>query len=69
VTNWTNLEADWTQRLRPYLEKEKGVTSFGTIGTCWGTYVTIKLSTLPEFSAGVRQASHKQTVFGMFYRH
>ena len=57
VSNWTNLEADWRLRLRPYLA-DRGVTSFGTIGTCWGTYVTVKLSTLPEFSAGVRQASH-----------
>lgn len=52
VSNWTNLEADWRLRLRPYLA-DRGVTSFGTIGTCWGTYVTVKLSTLPEFSAGV----------------
>lgn len=52
ASNWTNLEADWVHQLRPYLEK-RGVATFGTIGTCWGTYVTVKLSTLPEFSAGV----------------
>lgn len=52
VSNWTSLEADWSRHLQPFLT-DKGVTRFGTIGTCWGTYVTVKLSTLPAFSAGV----------------
>jgi hypothetical protein len=55
VSNWTSLEADWVSRLRPFLT-ERGVSSFGSIGTCWGTYVTVKTATLPEFKAGVRQA-------------
>ena len=53
VSNWTQLEADWTLRVHPYLA-QRGATSFGSIGTCWGNYVTVKLSTLPEFAAGVR---------------
>jgi hypothetical protein len=62
VSNWTSLEADWVTRLRPFLT-ERGVSSFGSIGTCWGTYVTVKTATLPEFKAGVRQAWPSSQIF------
>jgi len=50
-TNWTRLEADWTL-VRSWAE-EKGVTTFAAVGTCWGSYMTLRMSSLPEVVAGV----------------
>ena len=33
--------------------KEKGAKSFGTIGTCWGSYVVVRLSSFADLKAGV----------------
>jgi len=64
VSNWTSLEADWVTRLRPFLT-ERGVSSFGSIGTCWGTYVTVKTATLPEFKAGVSMHPSHSPIMGL----
>jgi len=50
-TNWTKLYSDWL--LVKDFAVENGAETFGAIGTCWGSYPVVRLSTLPEFSAGV----------------
>jgi len=49
--NWTRLEADWNL-VRSWAE-ENGATRFATVGTCGGTYMTLRMSSLPEIIAGV----------------
>jgi len=51
VYNWTRLEEDWG-RVRDWA-REKGVDRFASVGTCGGSYVTLRLSSLPEIIAGV----------------
>lgn len=51
VSNWTSLRSDWDKVKQFALSK--GAETFGTIGTCWGSYPVIRLSTLPDFKAGV----------------
>jgi len=51
VSNWTRLQADWT--LVKSWAEQKGVTSFAAVGTCWGSYMTLRMSSLPEVVAGV----------------
>jgi len=50
-SNWTSLSSDFD--LVKEFAETKGAETYGAIGTCWGTYPTIRLSTLPEFKAGV----------------
>merc|ERR1712130_792969 len=50
-TNWTRLESDWNL-VRSWAE-EKGVSTFAAVGTCWGSYMTLRMSSLPEVFAGV----------------
>ena len=33
--------------------KSRGVKSFGSVGTCWGSYLVMKYSSLPDFKAGI----------------
>jgi len=51
-TNWTKLQADWKEKILPYAQKH-GAKSFGAVGTCWGSYMVVRFSSLPEFKAGV----------------
>jgi len=51
-TSWDKLSKDWHEKIRPYAEKH-GAKRFGAIGTCWGTYMVLRLSGLPDFYAGV----------------
>lgn len=51
-TNWTRLLSDWNL-VRAWAEEEKGVTKFAAVGTCWGSYMTLRMSSLPEVFAGV----------------
>jgi len=51
-TIWDNLQKDWLEKIRPYAEKH-GAKRFGAIGTCWGTYMVLKLGGLPDVFAGV----------------
>ncbi len=41
-SNWGELEEDWVKRIRP-LALKHGAKRFGSLGTCWGTYVVLKL--------------------------
>jgi len=50
-SNWTQLQSDWNL-VRSWAE-EKGVTRFAAVGTCWGSYMTLRMSSLPEVVAGV----------------
>jgi len=50
-SNWTSIKSDFD--LVKEFAESKGAQTYGAIGTCWGTYPTIRLSTLPEFKAGV----------------
>jgi len=50
-SNWTQLQSDWGL-VRSWAE-EKGVTRFAAVGTCWGSYMTLRMSSLPEVIAGV----------------
>jgi len=52
-TKWSELQKDWEEKVRPYAVESKGARSFGAIGTCWGSYMTIRLSSYPEVVAGV----------------
>jgi len=52
-TDWTKLQVDWEEKIRPYAVESKGAKTFGAIGTCWGSYMTIRLSMYPEVVAGV----------------
>lgn len=51
-SNWSLLEEDWLKRVRPHAVNN-GAKKFASIGTCWGSYVTLKLSGLGEMAAGV----------------
>jgi dienelactone hydrolase len=50
-SNWTALQSDWL--LVKEFAESNGAVTFGAIGTCWGTYPTVRLSSLPEFKAAV----------------
>ena len=41
-TNWTNIQNDVDNKILPYLQKEHGISTFGTIGTCWGGYNAVR---------------------------
>ena len=41
-TNWTNIQSDIDNKILPYLQKERGISTFGTIGTCWGGYNAVR---------------------------
>jgi len=51
LSNWTSLQSDWNE-VRAWAE-EKGATDFAAVGTCWGSYMTVRMSSLPEIAAGV----------------
>jgi len=52
-TKWTDgLEKDILNCVLPYAKKH-GATRFGAVGTCWGSYVVLRLCAMPDFFAGV----------------
>jgi len=51
-TNWKNLEKDWKEKILPYAESH-GAKRFASLGTCWGSYVVIRMSADPKFCSGV----------------
>jgi len=52
-TQWqTSLKVDWEKKIRPYAEKHGAIT-FGGVGTCWGSYVVLRLAEDVCFKAGV----------------
>ncbi len=51
-SNWTGLlKNDWLN-VKDYA-KRQGCSTFGTIGTCWGTYVVIRMSEDVDVKAGI----------------
>ena len=62
MADWSNLKQDWEQKIRPYAVESKGAETFGTIGTCWGSYMTIRLSTYPMVVAGVSMHPYHSTM-------
>jgi hypothetical protein len=62
-SNWAGqLEQDWLKRIRPHALKH-GAKRFGSLGTCWGTYVTLKLCGRGEIEVGVGCAR----IFSLFF--
>jgi len=51
-TQWTSLATDWTEKVLPYA-KSLGAKRFGAIGTCWGSYMVLRLSAEADFFGGV----------------
>ena len=53
-TMWQKLSSDWETKIKPFAEKH-GAKRYGAIGTCWGTYMVLKLCSLEGqgFRAGV----------------
>lgn len=51
-TQWSSLRVDFEEKVLKFA-KEKGATSFGAIGTCWGSYMVVRQSAYPELKAGV----------------
>ena len=46
------MKGDWENKIKPYSEKH-GAKTFGAVGTCWGSYVVLRLAEFVEFQAGV----------------
>jgi len=51
-TQWSKIYKDWSEKVLPYAKKH-GAKRFGSVGTCWGSYVVLRLSAEPDFHAGV----------------
>jgi len=52
TTRWSNLKVDWEDKILP-LVKRRGAKKISAVGTCWGSYMVLRLSALPEVSCGV----------------
>jgi len=63
-TDWAKLEKDLTEKVLPFA-KQQGAKRFGSVGTCWGSYMVIRLSALPDFYAGVSWHPSHSRITGM----
>ena len=52
---------DWENVVLPYAE-DHGCTTIGAIGTCWGSYMVVRMSSHPLISAGVSMYPSHSTV-------
>ena len=52
TTQWTTIKQDWELKIKP-TAVQNGAKTFGSFGTCWGSYPVIRFSSLPEFVVGV----------------
>jgi len=52
TTQWSKLKNDIEDIILPFA-KNRGAETFGTLGTCWGSYPVIRMSSLPDIAAGV----------------
>ena len=43
---------DWEEGVLPYAE-DHGCKTFGAVGTCWGSYMVVRLAAHPKMKAGV----------------
>jgi len=50
-TNWDKLKKEVDNIVLPFA-KSKGAKSFGSLGTCWGSYMVMRLSSYDQFAAG-----------------
>jgi len=50
-TNWAKLQQDLEKIVFPFA-KSKGATSFGALGTCWGSYMVLRECAYDQFKAG-----------------
>lgn len=49
--SYSELEPDVNRVLT--FARSRGANTFGSVGTCWGSFLVIKLSAFPDFKAGV----------------
>ncbi|TRY78033.1 hypothetical protein TCAL_16709 [Tigriopus californicus] len=63
-TQWEQLKVDIEKTVLPYA-KGQGAKVFGTIGTCWGTFLVLCLSAYPEIKAGVALHPSHSPISGM----
>lgn len=52
-TQWEKLQKDIDERVLPYAA-DHGAKVFGTIGTCWGSYVVVRLGSCPYAERGFK---------------
>jgi len=60
-SHWGKLKKDWENVVLPYAE-DHGCTTIGAIGTCWGSYMVVRMSSHPLISAGVSMYPSHSTV-------
>jgi dienelactone hydrolase len=63
-TNWTVLESDAKKVLAH--AKSNGAKVFGAIGTCWGSYPTVKMCAWEEFKCGVSMHPSHSPIMAYF---
>jgi len=51
-TNWDLFKKDFQERILPLAQKS-GAKCIGSISTCWGSYVGLRIATFPEVSVTV----------------
>jgi len=64
VTKWPSLKLDWEKKVKPYAEKH-GAKTYGSVGTCWGSYVVLRLAEDVGFNAGVSFHPSHSPISGM----
>lgn len=52
TTRWSNLKLDWDTKILPHIKKYQ-VKKIGTLGTCWGSYMVVRLSAIVDICCGV----------------
>lgn len=63
-TQWSKLRKDVDDVVLPFA-KELGATSFGAIGTCWGSYMVVRQGAHPDFNAGVSMHPSHSPISGL----
>jgi len=63
-TQWSKLQKDVDNVVLPFA-KEFGATSFGAIGTCWGSYMVVRQGALSDFKAGVSMHPSHSPISGL----
>jgi len=65
-TNWEGkLKGEWENIILPYV-KNMNIDKIGVMGTCWGSYLTIRLSQYNEVNAGVSMHPSHSPIMAMF---
>jgi len=63
-TQWSKLKKDVDDVVLPFAEG-LGAKSFGAIGTCWGSYMVVRLGAYPDFKAGVSMHPSHSPISGL----